>query len=229
MQTDAQPAPSQTAQEQAVPEPTKTSNESDAITSGSDTEAAFEQASVKDIPPATTHGVVIKLDPPPALPNVDSSVATTPIEQDADSTYPNNLLREVQSERRRLGHFLGFCGVVLVIAVLWLAGEHLSQENLISLATTRNRDVVYLYLVKTLGHAFVSVAAVYFAYQMLKTAERMILPPWLVNKESIELMKTLLGIDSPADGAGKLMGTIKQTLDSVQALKRDDKDKSSKN
>jgi len=70
-----------------------------------------------------------------------------------------------------------------------------------------------LFLATLAVQAIVSVAAVYFAYTMLKVAERLSLPPRLLrDAKDVELVRAILGIDTPAKAATDQIKSVAEQM-----------------
>jgi len=71
-----------------------------------------------------------------------------------------------------------------------------------------------VFYVNAAAHVVITVAVVWFIYQLLRAAERMVLPRHLQN--DAELARTLLGINSPQR---EIARTVQQLLGLVVKLK----------
>ncbi len=122
---------------------------------------------------------------------------------------------ETMRGRRWVGYVLGLIGFGCVLGPAYLALKSINQIDVAALAAPNHRQTVALLAVKVGGEALISIALVYFGYQMLKAAERMVLPHWWATKENLPVVRTMLGIDSPVDGAGR---ALKEAGESVQTV-----------
>lgn len=199
---------------------------------GEASEASGRQSAVT----AAGQAVPVTSAPPPPLPGSETSSKIGFENTGGGSSTPG--ASEMLGRRRLIGYGVGVIGFGIVATMAMIAFDQLSHEDISMLARLGqggNKAAVYLFAIKMTGEAIVSIALVFFAYQTLKTAERMVLPPWWVTKENIELLKAMLGIDSPVDGAGRvlkgaadtLQAAAKSVTDTVSAVqgekKKDDK------
>lgn len=73
-------------------------------------------------------------------------------------------------------------------------------------------------LTKLAAHATISVAAVWFCYQMLRAAERMAIPSWWIT-EHVEGAKLVLGITDPGTAGIEIVEKVASALAKVTKSK----------
>lgn len=120
--------------------------------------------------------------------------------------------------RRRswAGIGVGTAGFAVVVHTGLQAFDRFAHEDLSRLKASR--ELAWMFGVKVLAEAIVSVALVYFGYQLLKVAERMLLPHWWASKDNIDVARAMLGIDSPVDGVGKAAQSFADTAKSLRTI-----------
>lgn len=125
---------------------------------------------------------------------------------------------EVSVLRRRAwaGVSLGLLGIMAVEEVARRSLHHLHQP----VGDIRSRDVAIVHIAQLIAQALVAMAVVFFAYQLLRAAERLLLPYWLLKRDHVDLLKMMLGVETPVDGATKLVEEVRRT---VEASKSDEK------
>lgn len=102
--------------------------------------------------------------------------------------------------RRWLGYLIGVGGIG---GVLWLV--RYSFIALHELAKDKSDQVVIAGLV---AHGVVAVAGVFFCYQLIRAAERMLFPHWWLKRP--EVAKVMLGIEDPISAAAKIVEAVKK-------------------
>jgi uncharacterized membrane protein YcjF (UPF0283 family) len=114
--------------------------------------------------------------------------------------------------RRYLGFAVGGFAILFVLSLgVW---SLYSLHNL--LAPTNDvqlRFVIALFVV----HAIITVALVYFCYQLLRAAERMLLPYWWAS-EKVEVAKVLLGIEDPVSTSTKVLQQASEVVKATKEL-----------
>jgi hypothetical protein len=121
-----------------------------------------------------------------------------------------DLYTNYEHRRRHLGYALGGISISGMVALIVFA--FWSLHRLIE----PPKDVLgerFVWVVVA-GHSVVTVAAAFFAYQMLKAAERLIFPAWWA-KSSRKLMAAMLGIKDPLSASAK---TVQQLIKLVEKL-----------
>lgn len=101
--------------------------------------------------------------------------------------------------RRRLGYALGSAGVVGVGGLLWFAFNALH-----GLARSEKESVIVAGLV---AHAAVAIAGVFFCYQLIQAAERMLFPHWWLKRD-VEMARLMLGVSDPISAAAKIVDKV---------------------
>lgn len=100
----------------------------------------------------------------------------------------------VGKRRRLIGYWVGAIAVIFVGVVLLVAQSEVSSAFDVRQELSQQQFV--LVLVRAGFHTALAGAGVYFGYQLLRAAERMILPNWWVSK-SPEAFSAFLGIEHP--------------------------------
>jgi len=125
---------------------------------------------------------------------------------------------DVSAGRRRTGWIVGVFGISSVSIILTIALCQLPKlpaingETSAQLADISKGASIYLASVLA-AHAIIAVSGVWFGYQVLRAAERMLVP-----LEYVETAKDLLGITSPHDGSAQ---GAKDALDSMKSYLQD--------
>ena len=57
---------------------------------------------------------------------------------------------------------------------------------------------------------------IFLGYQLIRVAERMLMPRWLTSRENVDVMRSLLGVDTPADGATKTLKALSEVIEKVR-------------
>jgi hypothetical protein len=136
--------------------------------------------------------------PPPApaagghTPPLHSVSSTAPLIPGVEGEIPEGVDDDldVLKGRRQIGYAIGCLGILGIIATLAV-----SLWSLHVLAEPTKEFEVFAY-VKMGAHAVLTVAAVWFCYQMLRAAERMVLPYWWVRYNT-DAVRVMLGIRDP--------------------------------
>ncbi|MGZ3457242.1 MAG: hypothetical protein ACXU86_01935 [Archangium sp.] len=112
--------------------------------------------------------------------------------------------------RRQLGFFVGGFAISSVVVLgVW------SFYSLHAIFAPSNQIQLSFVIVRCVAHAIITIALVFFCYQLLRAAERMMLPYWWAS-EKVEVAKVLLGIEDPVSTATKL---LEKASDAVKAAK----------
>lgn len=112
---------------------------------------------------------------------------------DGTPDHSETLLNEAVRTRRWIGYALGLIGLGVVI---WAAER--SFATLEGLPVPQDKLTERHHWLGVSGHLVLTVALVFFAYQLLRAAERLILPRWWVERNP-EGAKIMLGMSDPAD------------------------------
>lgn len=112
----------------------------------------------------------------------------------------SNALERLQSFRKWVGGVA--CVLAVGIVAVVLRGASHTTPTLAGLKEAEGIDL-WLFLISMSLHAVISVAAVWFAYQLLRFGERMFLPLGYLPHA-----KSLLGVDGPAEAAPKAVRAL---------------------
>lgn len=118
--------------------------------------------------------------------------------------------------RRYIGYVLGVAGMLALLAIgklSFVSLHDMARPPFSGLPTS-------LVWAIAVGHALITVALVFFCYQLIRAAERLILPYWWIEG-SPETARLMLGVTDPVssamklteqmvDTAGKIAGAAKQ-------------------
>lgn len=95
-----------------------------------------------------------------------------------------------------------FCLGLIAFGALGYTFWH-SDKQIRELLKTPPADF-RLAIVGIAGHAVMTIAVVWFAYQMLRAVERLLIPRYLYTVgQDAEIIRALTGVESPAQGATK--------------------------
>ena len=100
----------------------------------------------------------------------------------------------------------------------YIALERISADQPMDV---RNQYGVWIYAIRMLAEALVSIALIFFGYQLLRVAERMLAPPSLLTRDNIEVLRALIGIETPADGASRIIKSATDLANSISRKKPD--------
>lgn len=141
-----------------------------------------------------------ELEPDNALPEEQGSSARGdgPDRKDAEALY---------AQRLWIGYALGLAALLLLGVVL---GGSLWSLHALKAPTSWLEE---RFLFVQLGvHGAITVAFVWFLYQVLRLAERLVLPYWWVAKEQWPA-RTMLGIKDPVSTTAKLVAEAAAALE----------------
>lgn len=150
---------------------------------------------------------------------MDPNPDVTPSKQAIIDKVSPQTLSSITKRRRTVGYLLGISSVA---GFIFLAG--LTYNHLAALAETKEIERVFAqFCVLAAAHVAVTLGFVFFLYQLLKAAERMVIPAnWVEN--SPQLLGAILGIKDPisalpevSEGIEKTVGAISRLVDSVKA------------
>lgn len=120
--------------------------------------------------------------------------------------------------RRAIGYAIGFAACALIGVLLYTAYGHFRE---FAKDPFSSLEPHYFWAIMA-GHTLVTIAFVLFLYQMVKAAERLILPWWWVEQHP-ETAKLMLGMTDPASTAAKIAGELAESVnkltDSLKKLK----------
>lgn len=132
----------------------------------------------------------------------------------ATAVPPAALIEEAQQyavyARRRnlLGIGLVFVGIVLVAVLLFRSIAGLDD------AVKAEPKLVAYAIALLATHAVVTVAGVYFGYQLIRAGERLLLLPKTIESAEVDRIRALLGVETPASAAGKALNeSVDRILD----------------
>jgi hypothetical protein len=143
----------------------------------------------------------------PAVPGIEGPLSKADrVELDAAVTD--------MRRRSNVGYGLGATAIVgaVVLAIYSFCSLHRMAGAFSGGGTDRPLEVFY---VSVGGHAAITIAMVWFIYQVLRAAERMALPRHLLSGDA-DMARTLLGISSPHREVQQL---LKQALSLVVRTK----------
>jgi hypothetical protein len=157
--------------------------------------------------------------PPPPLP-IEKPSAPPALLDDAGNRVLDVIHQEgdrydkILKWRRRIGYCLAVFGIGGIIYLAYHVIRNL--EAIVDKPPTT--PLLYIYVG---GHAVVTVALVFFAYQLIRAAERLIMPHWW----TVETARTMLGIRDPLSQTTKVAerfaGKIIQFMNALKDLKGD--------
>jgi hypothetical protein len=115
----------------------------------------------------------------------------------AASNAPGNA-SEIGTARRKVGYWLGGLTIVAIGA---LGGWSLTELHAMQVPVTWIEEKFAFAVIG--GHAVITVALIYFLYQVLRIAERLALPYWWVDKDPSPV-RTMLGVRDPVSAVMKI-------------------------
>jgi hypothetical protein len=118
-----------------------------------------------------------------------------------------NRFSDVEHGRRVLGYWLGGLSIAMVLGLLVFSYISLHRYFL---APTNGYEERFLWVIVA-GHSIITIAGVYFAYQLLKASERLIFPAWWA-KSSRRLMAAMLGIRDPFTTGAKTFRKVAENV-----------------
>lgn len=115
-------------------------------------------------------------------------------------------LWDITRSRRRAGYLLGALTSGAVIGVIlkslcWLD----------AMTAPTDAALQWFFIVKLVAHAFITVAGVLFCYQLLRIAERMVVPHWWL-KDNRSSLNAILGVDPPIATLRKLAKLLQDAM-----------------
>jgi hypothetical protein len=102
-----------------------------------------------------------------------------------------SFVSDVTAFRRGIGYLLGLIALVVAAVFFFWSIEHLQEMT--GPAVQQHERFA---LAKLVAHSVITVAFVYFIYQVLRLAERLVIPHWW----DTEYTKVMLGIRDPVGG-----------------------------
>ncbi len=125
----------------------------------------------------------------------------------------------------------GFAGIIFLSAKELTAATAIASRNTpaANLPAAQYESLVRYHVAVfsagVIAHAIVAVAAALFCYQIMRVAERLFLPYSLLNPENVEVLRALVGIETPVDRAKRLvedMVKLQGALSKSDDKKKDD-------
>jgi hypothetical protein len=120
----------------------------------------------------------------------------------------------VEKQRNLLGWSflaLGLLAILVALYLAWVGIEHVKFD----VANEVPQSIERLAYAHLAVHAIVTIALVYLGYSLVRAAERMFVPRWLLqatDERDVEVIKAILGVDSPGKAIVKL---TKSTLEAI--------------
>lgn len=108
----------------------------------------------------------------------------------------------ITRRRRSAGYALGTfaIGLILTIGGLSLWGIH---EWTAPVDPSHDKFELF----RLGAHGVISIALIFFCYQLLRVAERFVLPYWWAEKNA-DIAKVMLGVEDPLSAAAKLVDRV---------------------
>ncbi len=131
----------------------------------------------------------------------------------AESQETLNQYAIALAERRAVGYVLGIFGTVGICVLLYSSYSHIERVWPVG-SEDIPENVLRLMLAQLAGYAAVTIAAVYFFYQVLRAAERMVLPGFWATR-NVELARVMLGLQDPVRASTK---AVEQSLEVASKL-----------
>lgn len=161
-------------------------------------------------------GLEVRGEPPPPPPLAQPKASDNNVP--GYTTTPGNDAREPEAYlkagdvRRIIGFFtLGLGSIALGVFVVW------SLNALDNLQLPKEEASHPLFYAKVAAHAVISIATVWFGYQLLRAGERMSLQHWLTP----DLARILIGIRGPAEESGARVKDLVALLrEAIATLKK---------
>ncbi|MGA9525960.1 MAG: hypothetical protein WBV82_31160 [Myxococcaceae bacterium] len=119
----------------------------------------------------------------------------------------------VLAERRAVGYALGLFGIVGICALLYGSYSHIERVWALT-SQDLPTNVLKLLMAQLAAYAAVTVAGVYFLYQVLRAAERMVLPGFWATR-NVELARVMLGLQDPVRASTK---AVEQSIEVASKL-----------
>ncbi|NOK34274.1 hypothetical protein HMI49_13815 [Corallococcus exercitus] len=143
----------------------------------------------------------------------DASVPSKPEDYGVTQASPIDAIYEKYvTHRRNLGFFVGGFAIVFVVGLgFW---SFYSLHHIFAPIDQVHSTFVIAQLI---AHAVITIALVFFCYQLLRAAERMLLPYWWAS-EKVEVAKVLLGIEDPVSTATKMLNSTSDALKNTKNI-----------
>jgi hypothetical protein len=151
-------------------------------------------------------------DPPALVPGVEDKVGA------AEKAEQSEAIAQLK-RRHCVGYGVGALALVAAAVLAWHSFCGLSR---IAKAWADSKAPLPVFYVNAGGHVVITIAVVWFIYQVLRAAERMVLPSHWAN--DVEMARTLLGIASPHQESLKILEkTLRTVFGEGHAAKRDER------
>lgn len=122
---------------------------------------------------------------------------------------------DVLTRRRRVGYVLGSLSISMLVAIAILDFVALHWWIPVPENAFQERRVWLI----VAGQSVVTIAVVYFAYQLLRAAERLVMPYWWVERHAAAA-RLMLGVPDPASVPARLLREIRELLTAVGEAKK---------
>lgn len=183
-------------------------------------------------PPPVASGTVERPAPSEAstpsvqsLPAPPPPIAETaqPDGGDVEARNPLTTAKHVQDDiekRHTFGTWSGVFGGAVILIVLGWTALH-AGEGLKDIREAARDDKLSAAVERTVwisigAHTLVAIAGVFFGYQLIRLAERMFVPRRLLEDvRQLEVVKALVGVDTPVKAAADGMKDIAENLAAV--------------
>lgn len=139
---------------------------------------------------------------------------TTPAEQAAAISAVEDL-----KSRATRGYILGLAGIAAAVGLAIYSFCSLHKMAEIYRGNESGSVRLEVFYVSAAGHVVITVTLVWFIYQLLRAAERMVLPRHFSTDP--EVARTLLGISSPQREITKMMNQLIGTIIKVRGPKEE--------
>ena len=136
--------------------------------------------------------------------------------------------------RKIFALILAMVGAAIVGCTVWKSDESIQtilfafgarNDNAANRSPAIANGSIPIAIASLASHAVVSIAAVYFAYQLIRVAERMFLPSRFLSAQSngehdVELAKVLVGVTEPSRAASAAMKTMVRELERATKISK---------
>jgi len=141
-----------------------------------------------------------------------AKVALAIAEEKSLKTAADAEFQAVAKHRRWAGYVLGLGSMAAIVYLAVRSFAALDQLLKPAPVTPEQWRTANILIV---AHAVVTVALIFFAYQVLRAAERLALPWWWAERHA-ETAKIMLGIKDPVSTAAKVLDTAVETLSKLK-------------
>jgi hypothetical protein len=119
----------------------------------------------------------------------------------------------IGTARRKAGYWLGALTIGVIGKLGWWS---LDELHAMKVPDTWIQEKFAFAVIA--GHAVITVALIYFLYQVLRIAERLVLPYWWVDKDPSPV-RTMLGVRDPVSTMMKMTRDIATAVRTVMLKK----------